>query len=89
MENEYDHYNKCEEKSDLKNRFGTFIKTIGNAKTIDGYDGQVVICFSHAMFLKQVKNIHLEVNQIENPAKATYKYGTLSCIKFESPGKWH
>jgi len=40
------------------------------------------------MFLKQVKNIHVEENQIENPAKAQYKYGTLSCIKFESPDKW-
>ena len=88
MDNEQDHYNKVEEKSDLKNRFGSFIRTIGNAKTIDGYDGQVVICFSHAMFLKQVKNIHVEENQIENPAKAQYKYGTLSCIKFESPDKW-
>lgn len=88
LENEDEEYNTIEEKSDLKRRFGSFLKAIGAAKTIDGYKGQVVICVSHAMFLKQIKVIYKEENPEKEHEKVEYVYGAVSCLKYATPEKW-
>ena len=88
MENEEKEYHSIEEKADLKKRFGDFLDKMNSMPTIDGYDGQIVLCVSHAMFLKQTKLITVERNAIEDPIKVPYKYATVSCMKFAEAGKW-
>jgi len=88
MENYVQEFESIEEKADLKKRFGDFLDRMNSMTTIDGYDGHIVLCISHAMFLKQAKLLTVEKNQIEIPIKVPYKYGTVSCLKFPSLGVW-
>ena len=71
----------------MKERFGGFLKLIGKSKEIDGYKGNVVICISHAMFLKQTKAIHTEQHEIETPEKRKYKLGGISVLKWLEDGE--
>ena len=79
---------KIEEKPDLKHRFGTFLDKMNKLESIDGYNGSIIVCVSHAMFLKQAKAITVEKNEVENPVKVKYKYCTVSCIKFTAENTW-
>jgi broad specificity phosphatase PhoE len=81
-------FDSVEEKADLTKRFGDFLDRMNSMPIIDGYEGQIIVCVSHAMFLKQAKLITVTRNNIENPIKVPYKYGTVSCLKFPESGVW-
>ncbi len=81
-------FDSVEEKADLTKRFGDFLDRMNSMPIIDGYEGQIIVCVSHAMFLKQAKLITVTRNKIENPIKIPYKYGTVSCLKFPESGVW-
>lgn len=89
MGNPEEEYELVETKDDLKERFGTFLEKMNTSSTVDGYDGQVVVCISHAMFLKQAKKIHEELHSDCSPLKIPYKYTTVSCIKFSGINDWN
>jgi hypothetical protein len=81
-------FDSVEEKADLTKRFGDFLDRMNSMPTIDGYEGQIIVCISHAMFLKQAKLITVTRNKIEKPIKVPYKYGTVSCLKVPESGVW-
>ena len=44
-------FDSVEEKADLTKRFGDFLDRMNSMPIIDGYEGQIIVCVSHAMFL--------------------------------------
>jgi len=60
---------------------------IGKTDNIDGYDGKVIVCISHAMFLKQTKHIHTDMHKVVSPVNVIYKLAGISLVKWDETGE--
>lgn len=69
-------------------RTTNFLNKIKGNHTVDGYEGKIIICVTHQMFPKCLKNMQVAKYGADKFEKPEYKFCCVTCLKYKNEEDW-